>query len=568
MSPRPTGSLPRRPSPDGARRALARLLPGRSDYRGLRASWRGDVVAGITVGVVALPLALAFAIAAGLSASVGLTTAIVAGLVAGVFGGSNLQVSGPTGAMAVVLLPVVARYGAGSIYAVGLMAGILVLAAGVGRLGRAVAYVPWPVVEGFAVGIAVIIVLEEVPAALGVTKPGGSGTAVVAFHAVRRWAAAPAWQSLVVVGVVAALMVGLPRLHRSVPASLLGVVAATGLAGVAGWRLPRIGALPSSLPAPALPSLVHAPQLVSVAVAVAVLAAMESLLSAKVADALVDVAPCDPDRELVGQGLASMASALFGGMPSTGAIARTAVNARAGARTRLSAIVHSLTLLVVVLAAGSLVARIPLAALAGVLMVTAVRMVDPDNIRSVLRSTRSDAAVLVLTAVATVAFNLIVAIEIGLVVAGILALLHLARSATFTAERLAPDHGPGGDEHDLLAEHILVYRIDGPLFFAVSQRFLEEFTAVSGVRVVILRLADVQGLDASAAHALGDIVEHLERRGITVLLKGARVEHLRILEAVGSLDRLAHEHHVFDDLPAAVAHARAHAGRVARPEAG
>jgi SulP family sulfate permease len=549
-----------------ARTGLRRFVPGPADYRGLQDSWRHDVVAGVTVGVVALPLALAFAISAGLSPAVGLTTAIVAGLVAGVFGGSDLQVSGPTGAMAVVLLPVVARFGPGAVPAVGLIAGVLVLVAGVARLGRVVAYVPWPVVEGFAVGIAVIIFLQQVPAALGVTSPAGSGTAAIAYHSIVAWAAGPGFESLALVAVVAALMVGLPRLHRSIPSSLLGVIAATTLAGATGWGVTRIGALPSSIGAPTLPALGHVPQLFGPAVAVAVLAAMESLLSAKVADALVDTTPCDPDRELFGQGLASIASSVFGGMPSTGAIARTAVNARAGARSRLATIVHALTLLVVVLAAGSLVSRIPLAALAGVLMVTAVRMVDPSNVWSVLRSTRSDAAVLVLTAVATVAVNLIVAIEIGLAVAGVLALLHLARSASFTSERLSDEGGSDGSG-GLADEHVLVYRIDGPLFFAVAQRFLEEFAAVSDARVVILRLADVQGLDASAAHTLGDIVAHLERRGITVLLKGIRPEHFRILEAVGSLDHLAHEHHVFADLPSAVAHARSHVARASSPDA-
>ena len=540
-------------------RSVRRFVPGRRDYRGLAHSWKGDVIAGITVGVVALPLALAFAISAGLSPSAGLVTAIVAGLVAGVFGGSDLQVSGPTGAMAVVLLPVVARFGPGSVATVGLMAGGLVLLAGLARIGRVVAYVPWPVVEGFAIGIAAIIFLQQVPTALGVAKPAGTGTVVVAYRSLARWHDSPGLESLALVAVVAALMVGLPRLHRALPASLIGVIGATVVAGVTGWHVARIGALPSSLPSPALPPLGRLPELASAAVAVAVLAAMESLLSAKVADALTDGPPSDPDRELVGQGLASLASAVFGGMPSTGAIARTAVNARAGARTRLSAIVHSATLLVVVLVAGSLVARIPVAALAGVLMVTAVRMVDPSNVWSVLRSTRSDAVVLILTAAATVAVNLIVAIEIGLAVAGALALLHLARSATFTSERLSDDGG--GDLRRETDGHVLVYRIDGPLFFAVSQRFLEEFASVGDVRVVILRLADVQGMDASAAHALGEIVDHLERRGITVLLKGVRAEHLRILAAVGSLDRLAHEHHVFDDLPSAVAHARRHVER-------
>ncbi len=355
-------------------------------------------------------------------------------------------------------------------------------------------------------------------------------------------------------------MVGLPRVHRALPASLLAVIGATVVVGLTGWNVAVIGALPHRLPTPSLPDLGQAPQLVSAAFAVAVLAAIESLLSAKVADGMADLTPSDPDRELFGQGLANVASALFGGMPATGAIARTAVNARAGARTRLAAMVHSVTLLAVVLFASSLVGRIPLAALAGVLMVTAVRMVDVHNVRAVLRSTRSDASVLVLTAVATVAFDLIVAIEIGIVVAGALALRHLARSATFTAERLTPEVS-ADDEHDLLSEHILVYRIDGPLFFGASQRFLTEFTAVSDVRVVILRLAELQALDATAAQSLGEIVEDLEHRGITVLLKGIRPEHRRILGIVGALDRLAHENHVFDDLDEAVDHARLHVGR-------
>ena len=547
--------------------AVTRLLPRPSDYRGLRSSWRGDVVAGLTVGVVALPLALAFGITTGLGAAVGLTTAIVAGLVAGIFGGSNLQVSGPTGAMAVVLVPIVARYGPSSVFTVGLMAGVVVMVAGFVRLGRAVAYIPWPVVEGFTVGIAIIIFLQQVPAALGVAKPAGDNTAVVAVRAVRE-VASGSWPAMALVALTALVMVVLPRIHRSLPSSLLAVVAATAVATVAGWPVAVIGTLPHSLPAPSLPDLSSAPHLVSAALAVAVLAAIESLLSAKVADGMADLTPSDPDRELFGQGLANLACAVFGGMPATGAIARTAVNARAGARTRLSAVVHSLTLLVVVLFAASLVGRIPLASLAGVLMVTALRMVDLHNVRAVLRSTRSDAVVLVATAVATVAFDLIVAIEVGIVVAGALALRHLARSATFTAERLAPEVTED-DERDLLAEHILVYRIDGPLFFGASQRFLNEFTAVSDVRVVILRLADLQALDATAANSLGEIVEELEHRGITVLLKGIRPEHLRILGVVGALENLAHVNHIFDDLDAAVAHARLHVGRsLVEPVAG
>jgi len=309
--------------------------------------------------------------------------------------------------------------------------------------------------------------------------------------------------------------------------------------------------------------------LVSAAFAVALLASLESLLSAKVADGMSDTEPHDPNRELFGQGLANLISPLFGGMPATGAIARTAVNVRSGGRTRLSAITHAVVLLGVAYLGGALVARIPLAALAGVLMVTAVRMVDVHGVRMVLRSTRSDALVLVLTAAATVAFDLIVAVEIGIAAAALLALRAVARNAHAVAERIpsASDDVTPVEEDSLLEEQILTYRLDGALFFGAAQRFLAELTAVHGVQVVILRLPELQVLDATGAQALGEIVSQLEERGITVLIKGPRPEHLRVLDAVGVLDKLAHERHLFDGLDDAIAHAREHVGRVARDAA-
>jgi SulP family sulfate permease len=540
------------------------FVPRRGDYAGLRTSWKGDVAAGLTVGIVALPLALAFGITTGLGASAGLVTAVVAGFVAAVFGGSSVQVSGPTGAMSVVLVPIVARYGTDAVFVVGLLAGVLLVAAAFARMGRYLAYIPWPVVEGFTIGIAVIIFLQQVPAALGVPRPDGENTAAVAARAVREFIGTPGSEEIGLALLVAVTMVVLPRARRALPASLLAVLAATLVSTVASLEVAHIGALPDSLPLPALPetSFGEMRGLLSGALAVALLAGLESLLSAKVADGMADNGHHDPDRELFGQGLANLASPLFGGMPATGAIARTAVNVRAGARTRLAAAFHSLVLLVVVLFAGGLVAEIPLAALAGVLMVTAVRMVEPHNVRAVLQSTRSDAAVLVLTAAATVAFDLIVAVEIGIAVAAALALRHVANTSEAQREALPADELVTDDlEADLLAQHIVVYRFDGALFFGASQRFLTELTAVSDVRVVILRLAQIQVLDATGAHALGEIVRELEARGVTVLLKGVRPDHLRILHAVGVLDRLAHERHIFDHLPDAIAHARRHVVR-------
>ena len=471
---------------------ITRLFPRRDDYAGLSKSWKTDVVAGVTVGIVALPLALAFGVTTGMGAAAGLMTAIIAGVVAAVFGGSNFQVSGPTGAMTVVLVPIVARYGTSAVAIVAIMAGLLVIVASLLRAGRYLAYVPWPVVEGFTVGIATIIFLQQVPNALGVPKPPGENAAVVAGHAVARSLDHGTLAALGLVALVAALMTVLPRLHRALPASLIAVATATVVAEVFDLPVSRIGALPSSLPLPSLPSVSidRISSLFSAALAVALLAALESLLSAKVADGMADTTRHDPDRELFGQGLANIASPLFGGMPATGAIARTAVNVRAGARTRVSAMVHALVLVGVVYLGHDLVSKIPLAALAGVLMVTAVRMVEIHNVRAVVRATKSDAIVFALTATATIAFDLIVAVELGIAVAALLALRAVARANPLVAE---PGMAPAGEvtteaEAALLAEHIVTYRIDGALFFGAAQRFLTELTAISDVRVVILRL--------------------------------------------------------------------------------
>lgn len=538
------------------------MLPGPDDYAGLSRSWRGDAVAGVTVAVVALPLALAFGITTGLGAAAGLTTAIVAGFVAGIFGGSGLQVSGPTGAMTVVLVPLVSQHGADSVVVVGVLAGVFVVVAGLLRLGRVLAYVPWPVIEGFSLGIAIVIFLQQVPSALGVTKPGGDNAALVAGRALVDSLRTGEAAALTLVAIVVVVMVAAPRIHRSLPASLLAVIGATAVAEATGWDVATIGRLPSALPSLALPAIGagEVSSFFGPALAVAALAAIESLLSAKVADGMAGAAGHDPDRELFGQGLANIASPLLGGMPATGAIARTAVNVRAGAQTRAAAIVHSVVLVLVVVAGSGIVARVPLAALAGVLMVTAARMVEVANVRAVLHSTRSDALVLVLTAAATVVFDLVVAVEIGVAAAAVLALRSVARTTALTETPVHPEAGDEG-ERNLLPEHIVAYRIDGALFFGAAQRFLADLAQVADVRVVILRLPELQVLDATGAQALGEIVADLERRGITVLLKGPRPEHERVLRAVGALDHLASERHVFADLDAAVAHARVHAGR-------
>ncbi|MGJ7440329.1 SulP family inorganic anion transporter [Aquipuribacter sp. MA13-6] len=537
------------------------LLPRRSDYRGLRRSWPRDLAAGVTVGIVALPLALAFGVATGVGAAPGLVTAVVAGAVAAVFGGSHLQVSGPTGAMTVVLVPLVATRGPEVVYPVAIMAGVLVIAAALLRLGRLLDFVPWPLVEGFTVGIAVVIAAQQVPNALGVPAPDVDNAVVAAALAVRSFAVDPQWAVVALLVLAVVLTAGLPRLHRALPSSLIAVVVVTAVAELLPGQVTRIDTLPSSLPAPAVPDLAGLGTLLAPALAIAFLAGLESLLSARVADGMSDAPRHEPDRELFGQGLANVASGFFGGMPATGAIARTAVNARAGASTRLAALTHAGVLTVIVYTASGLVSTIPLVALAGVLIVTAYRMVERHHVRSVLRSTRGDAAVLVLTAGATIALDLVLAVGIGLAVAAVLALAHLARTAQAVPEALVDDGVGDAEEHALLSQHVLTYRLDGPLFFGASARFLTELTSVTDVRVVILRLGSIGVLDATGARALGEIVDQLARRDITVLLKGAGTEHTRLLHEVGTLAPALARHHVFTDLPGAVAHARKHVTR-------
>ncbi|MEX2292423.1 MAG: SulP family inorganic anion transporter [Acidimicrobiales bacterium] len=525
-------------------------------------TWRADLVAGVTVGVVALPLALAFGITAGLGARAGLVTAIVAGVVAGVFGGSNVQVSGPTGAMTVVLVPIVARHGVEAVFLVGLLAGVVIIAAGLAGFGRFLAFIPWPVIEGFTLGIAAIIFLQQIPAALGVPKPDGETTAGVALHAVGDAAHGDGrWWAVVLVAIVVAVMVIAPRISRRLPASLLAVVVATVVAVTVDAPVRTIGTLPSSLPLPRMPTLDIGlmSDLWGAVIAVAALAALESLLSAKVADGMAGVGRHDPNRELVGQGLANIVSPLFGGMPATGAIARTAVNVRAGARTRLATLVHAVVLIGVVFLGSGLIGKIPLAALAGVLMVTAARMVEVRNVRIIVRATRSDAVVLFVTAGVTVAFDLILAVEVGMATAAVLALRQLALTSAPVAEALPPIDDDTAAS--LLHDHIVSYRLDGALFFGAVQQFLTELANVGDVRVVILRLPDLQMLDATGAQAIGEIIDQLEARGVTVLLKGPRPEHLRVLTSIGAIAKLAHENHLFTDLDAAFEHAQAHARR-------
>ncbi len=565
-----TGPSSSKPHPFSARFAAAgqrtaALLPRLSDWDHARPG--RDLLAGVMVGLVALPLALGFGVSSGMGAGAGLITAIVAGAVAAVFGGSRVQVSGPTGAMTVVLVPIIATHGPDGVLVVGLLAGLLLVGLGYVGAGRFIRYVPIPVVEGFTLGIAAIIALQQLPVALGVDVHAEK-VLVLATDAVSAWVTDPVWVPAGMAAGVTVAILAAGRIRPGLPGSLFALVAATVGNSVFDLGAATISRIPTGLPAPQLPriAMYDLDALLLPAVAVAALAALESLLSATVSDAMSVGQRHDSNRELVGQGLANLASPLFGGIPATAAIARTAVNVRAGATSRLAALTHAVILLAVVLVAAPWVSEIPLAALAGVLVATAIHMVRVSSLLALLRSTRGDAAVLVITAGATVLFDLVTAVLLGLVVAGFVALQQTAKSARLDEMPLdETDHTD--EEQALLDEHIIAYRIDGPLFFAAAHDFLLELADVRNVQVVILRMSRVTTIDATGAHVLADTISRLEGRGVTVLLSGVQPGHEQVLREIGVAGRLAHERHLFDDTPAAITHARLHVSRSAHTHA-
>lgn len=554
--------------------AVRGLLPATADLRTMTRDPRRDLLAGLTVAIVALPLALGFGVASGLGAEAGLVTAIVAGALAAIFGGSNLQVSGPTGAMTVVLLPIVAQHGPGGVLTVGLLAGLMLVGLALLRAGRVMRYVPLPVVEGFTLGIALVIALQQVPSALGVPVPEGERVVAVAWSAIQDFAGSPDWTAPgIALGVAVVMLVG-ARLRPGVPFSILAVAAATLVAEFTPVSADPIGELPAGLPAPSLGflELSALSSLLAPAVAVAALAALESLLSATVADGMTTGQRHDPDRELFGQGIANLAVPLFGGVPATAAIARTAVNVRSGASSRLAALSHAVILAAVVLAAAPLVSKVPLAALAGVLLATAVRMAELGTVRMLARASRADGAVLVLTCVATLALDLVQAVLLGLAVSAALALRSVARQAGLERMPLSHDRDRGrgrdrdggqGDDQDqdpdrdlAFAEHIAVYRLRGPLFFAAADRFVRELADVPQVRLLVVRMSVVSVVDTTGATLLADALHELRGRGVTVLVSGVREEQRGMFDALGVLDEVRAGGREFATVEEALAAAR------------
>ncbi len=403
--------------------------PHRSEFSNNRKDLLTDLIAGLTVAIVALPLAIGFGITTGMSAAAGLTTAIIAGFLAAIFGGSKYQVSGPTGAMTVILIPVIHNYGVGVIPALGLIAGVMVIAMAVFKLGAVINRVPWTVVEGFTVGIALIISLQQIPLALGIAKGEGEKSYIVAWNTLNdALDSGLNFASLLVVLITLIIKFSWPHIVQRlkwklhIPASFIALLLVTLLVKASSIDVATIGNIPRALGSYQKPIFDNLTALLIPALWIALLAAVESLLSARVADGLAhDKVHFEPNRELFGQGLATLAASIFGGMPATGAIARTSVNVRSHAKSRMASVFHALILLFIALVAAPLVSQIPTAVIAGLLLGTSYRILNPASIMESLRTTKAEAATLIVTAISTVAIDLIWGMAIGIALHMILA---------------------------------------------------------------------------------------------------------------------------------------------------
>ena len=397
----------------------------RGDFPHTRKDLAADVIAGVTVAIVALPLAIGFGITSGLSATSGIATAIVAGFIAALMGGSRFQVSGPTGAMTVVLIPVISKYGVSAIPVLGIMAALALLLMALLRLGKFIKHVPGPVVEGFTVGIALLIMLQQFPYALGVAKGEGERTVISAIHTVQdALSVGLKWQTISVVAITLLIKFNivkiLERFHIKpyVPASFSALAITSLIVVVFNFNVARIGDIPRNVISWAPPSLsgIDFAGLLMPALSIALLAAIEALLAARVADDLANV-PADkefkPNQELMGQGLATIASSFVGGMPSTGAIARTSVNVRSHANSRIAAMIHALVLLIITLFLAPVFSQIPTAAIAGVLIGTSFRIFNKATMLEIFSSSKSNIAIFLVTAAVTLGVDLIWGIIAG-----------------------------------------------------------------------------------------------------------------------------------------------------------
>ncbi|HEX5132159.1 MAG TPA: sulfate permease [Candidatus Krumholzibacteria bacterium] len=510
-----------------------------------------DLGAGLVVGILALPLALAFAIASGVKPEQGLFTAIVGGLVISLLGGSRVQIGGPTGAFVVIVYGVVAKYGYDGLAAATLIAGVLLVLMGLARLGTVIKFIPYPVTVGFTAGIALIIFSSQLRDFFGLQM----GSVPADF--LEKWGAyagAARTINLSAVGVaVGTILVVLhwPRVTARVPSPVVAILATTAAVHLLGLPVETIGSrfgdVPTRLPVPRLPGvdLETIRNVFPAAISIALLAGIESLLSAVVADGMTGRRHRS-NTELIAQGVANIASPIFGGIPCTGAIARTATNVKSGGKTPVAGIIHALVLLLIMMAFGRWATLVPMATLAGFLVVIAYRMSEWRLMAKIFRSTRSDTLVMVTTFLLTVLVDLTVAIQVGVVLASF---LFMRRMADVAQTQYLGDLVSEDEDEDAVSgsrrrvpDGVAVFEIFGPFFFGAADKFKSTLNRVDKKpRVLILRMRHVLTIDATGLHALEDVFEKATRDGTTLVLSGVHVRVLAVLRQSGFAARLGED---------------------------
>jgi SulP family sulfate permease len=519
-----------------------------------RAQFGADLAAGVIVGIVALPLAIAFAIASGVTPDRGLYTAVIAGAIISGLGGSRVQIGGPTGAFVVIVYGIVQQYGVDGLRIATLMAGLILIGFGLGRLGGAIKFIPFPVVTGFTSGIALIIFSGQVKDLLGLDMGPLPADFVGKWVAYGRHLDHISPAAVVVSGLTLAILLLWPRLRVRVPGPFVALIVTTALVHLLGLQVEtigsRFGAIDAGFPRPSLPavSFPTVTALIGPAFTIALLAGIESLLSAVVSDGMIG-GKHRSNMELVAQGVANIASPLFGGLPATGAIARTATNVKNGGRTPVAGLVHALTLLLITLFFGRWAGLIPMATLAAVLVIVSYHMSEWRTFRSEFRAPKSDLAVLLTTFTLTVLVDLTVAVEVGMVLAAFLFMRRMAEVTNISAITREFDESGDEDERDpnslrrrMIPPGVEVYEINGPFFFGAAEKFKETITDLrSSPKVLIIRMRNVPAVDSTGLNALRDVVSRFRRVGARVILSDVHAQPMVALQRSALAGELAEE---------------------------
>ena len=525
-----------------------------------RESLTRDVIAGVVVGIVALPLALAFAIASGVPPERGLYTAIIAGFLISALGGSRVQIGGPTGAFVVIVYGIVAKYGYDGLVLCTILAGIILIVMGLTRMGALIKFIPYPVITGFTSGIAVIIFSSQVKDFLGLKMGAVPPDFVEKWTAYAQHTSTVDWTTAGIAAGTLIILVVWPKISRMVPAPFVAMIVAT--LAVQIFALPvatigsRFGGVPSSLPAPHLPNIPwqNMRELIPPSITIALLAAIESLLSAVVADGMIGTRH-KSNMELVAQGVANIVSPVFGGIPATGAIARTATNIRSGGRTPLAGIVHAVTLMLILVFAGQWAAKVPLASLAAILVVVAYHMSEWRSFAGLLRAPKSDIFVLIATFALTVFVDLTVAVQVGVVASSLLFMRRMAEVTNIEGVSGELNDSSAIDDPEsitlggrVIPKGVEIYEVNGPFFFGAADKIREVVGEIEKPpRMLILRMRNVPAIDATGIHALEQLALKCKSQGTTLILAEVREQPRSALARVKKSELFANRVATLDD---------------------